>query len=288
MKIIRSPRKMQALALRWRRRGRSVGLVPTMGALHEGHLSLIRRARRENRIVVVSVFVNPSQFGPKEDFARYPRPFAKDAALCRRAGVDALFAPAPPAMYPPGFQTWISVEKLSRFLCGPFRPGHFRGVATVVAKLLQIVLPDRAYFGQKDFQQLRVVERLVADLNFPVRIVGCPTVRERDGLALSSRNRYLTQARRRLAARIPSALQAAGELVKFRTSVPAARVQGVVRAALRRIPGARVDYVSVADPDTLEPLRRVRGRALVATAVRLGRTRLIDNRTVSAGTGKRR
>lgn len=280
MKIVRSPRRMQSLALLWRRRGRRVGFVPTLGALHAGHLSLIRRARRENDILVVSVFVNPAQFGPGEDFTRYPRPWSRDKRLARAAGVDVLFHPSAKDLYPSGFQTWVSVEELSRPLCGPFRPGHFRAVATVVTKLFQLVQPVRAYFGRKDFQQLRVVERLVADLHLPVTIVPCATVRGTDGLALSSRNGLLSPAERRWAGRIPRALQAAAQVVKFHSPVSSSEAVRAARSVLRRIPSARVDYVSVVDPATLRPLPRVRGRALVAAAVRLGRTRLIDNRLV--------
>ena len=188
MKVIRTLAAMGRASGRWRHAGQRVGLVPTMGALHEGHASLIRRARRENDAVVVSIFVNPAQFGPGEDFTRYPRPFARDATLCRQEGVAAIFSPRPEDLYPKGYQTWVTVEKLSLPLCGPFRPGHFRGVATVVLKLFNLVQPDRAYFGEKDFQQLRVIQRMAADLHVPVKIVPCPTVRDPAGLALSSRN----------------------------------------------------------------------------------------------------
>jgi pantoate--beta-alanine ligase len=225
---------------------------------------------------VVSIFVNPTQFGPREDLARYPRPFRRDLALCRAAGVDAVFAPAAAGFYPPGFQTWVTVEELSKPLCGPFRPGHFRGVATVVLKLLNAAQPHRAYFGEKDFQQLRVVERLVRDLDVPVRIVPCPTVREKDGLALSSRNRYLSPAERRAAPLLRRALRAAAQVLRSRRDAAAAE-----RTARRLLAGGgvrRVQYVSVVDPRTLAPLRGGRGPARVAAAVFVGRTRLIDNR----------
>ncbi|HRY29622.1 MAG TPA: pantoate--beta-alanine ligase [Elusimicrobiota bacterium] len=282
MKIIRSPKQMQKTAWRWRAAGRSVGLVPTMGCFHEGHLSLFRRARRENDIVVVSVFVNPAQFGPREDFAHYPRPWKRDRRLAGKCGVDVVFHPSAKALYAKGHQTWVDVEELSRPLCGAFRPGHFRGVATVVAKLFQLVQPARAYFGRKDFQQLRIVQKMAADLNFPVRVVPCPTVRERDGLAMSSRNAYLSAEQRRRAAGIPRALQSVGEVIKFSSQKPISPtvILRKARALLRRIPGARPDYVELVDPRSLRPLKKVAGRALVATAVRLGRARLIDNRLV--------
>ncbi|MEK7743117.1 MAG: pantoate--beta-alanine ligase, partial [Elusimicrobiota bacterium] len=184
MRVVSSPRAMARLSESWRRKGLSVGFVPTLGALHEGHLSLLSRARRENRIAAASVFVNPLQFGPKEDFTRYPRPFARDGALCRKAGADVLYHPSAADMYPPGFCTRVSVEGLSDLLCGEFRPGHFQGVATVVLKLLEAVGPSRLYLGEKDFQQLTLLRRMVLDLGLPVEVVGCPTVRENDGLAL--------------------------------------------------------------------------------------------------------
>jgi pantoate--beta-alanine ligase len=277
MIVVRSARRMQALALGWRRRGRSVGLVPTMGALHEGHLSLFRRARRENDVVVASVFVNPAQFGPAEDWARYPRPWARDRRRAAAAGADVLFRPTPAGLYPPGFQTWVEVEGLAKPLCGPSRPGHFRGVATVVAKLFQLALPSRAYFGLKDYQQYLVVRRMARDLHFPVRVVPCPTVREPGGLARSSRNDYLSPPERARARVLRRALQAAGEVIKSSSVVSSTEILRAARALLRREPGLRVEYLSVADPETLRPLSRVRGRALVAAAVRIGRARLIDN-----------
>ncbi|MBK7207633.1 MAG: pantoate--beta-alanine ligase [Elusimicrobia bacterium] len=275
MKIVRSARALQALSARWRGRGETIGFVPTLGALHEGHRSLVRRARRENKRVVVSVFVNPTQFGPREDLARYPRPFRRDLALCRAAGVDAVFAPSAAGFYPPGFQTWVTVEELSQPLCGPFRPGHFRGVATVVLKLLNAAQPHRAYFGEKDFQQLRVVERLVRDLDVPVRVVPCPTVREQDGLALSSRNRYLTPAERRAAPHLRLALRTAAQVLRSRRNAPAA--ERAARAALARGGLRRIQYVSVVEPRTLRPWEG-RGPARIAAAIYVGRTRLIDNR----------
>lgn len=274
MNIHRAIPSLRRAVRGWRRAGRRIGLVPTMGALHEGHLSLIRQARRENDRVVVSIFVNPSQFGPGEDLARYPRPFARDRALCRREGVSVLFAPAPAALYPARYQTWVTVEKLAQPLCGPFRPGHFRGVATVVLKLFNIVQPDRAYFGEKDFQQLRVIQQMAADLNVPVKIVACPTVREPSGLALSSRNAYLSPEERAAAPLLRRALRAAGQVLESRRN--AAHAKRAARNALRRIPGARVQYVEILDPDTLA-VPQNSGPVLLAAAVFVGRTRLIDN-----------
>lgn len=245
-----------------------------MGALHEGHASLIRRARKENEEVVVSIFVNPTQFGPGEDFSRYPRSLTQDAALCRKEGVSAILAPSAQALYPPAYQTWVTVKKLSQPLCGPFRPGHFRGVATVVLKLLNMVQPDRAYFGEKDFQQLRVIQQMVADLDVPVKIVACPTVRESSGLALSSRNAYLSPAEREASPLLRRALRAAGQVLKSRRNRTQAK--RAARRILSQIPGVRVQYLDIVDPDTLmTPVAS--GPVLLAAAVYVGQTRLIDN-----------
>lgn len=252
------------------------GFVPTMGYLHEGHLSLIRRARVENDHVAVSIFVNPTQFGPHEDYNRYPRDLERDLRLLEPLQVDLVFVPSVEEMYPPGFQTWVIVEELSRPLEGASRPGHFRGVATVVAKLFNIVQPDRAYFGQKDAQQAVVIRRMVRDLNFPVEIVVCPTVREPDGLALSSRNTYLNPQERQAATVLFRALQAAKARYEAGER-DGERLREAMREVLRGEPLARVDYVSVADPETLEELSRVEGPALLSLAVYIGNTRLIDN-----------
>lgn len=252
------------------------GFVPTMGYLHEGHLSLIRRARAENDHVAVSIFVNPTQFGPHEDYNRYPRDLERDLRLLEPLQVDLVFVPSVEEMYLPGFQTWVIVEELSRPLEGASRPGHFRGVATVVAKLFNIVQPDRAYFGQKDAQQAVVIRRMVRDLNFPVEIVVCPTVREPDGLALSSRNTYLNPQERQAATVLFRALQAAKARYEAGER-DGERLREAMREVLRGEPLARVDYVSVADPETLEELSRVEGSALLSLAVYIGNTRLIDN-----------
>ena len=276
MTIIRSPHEMVRRALRWQRRGRRIGLVPTMGALHEGHVSLIRRAASRNDVVVVTIFVNPLQFGPREDFTRYPRPFARDARLARAAGAAVLFAPSARDMYPPGFQTSVEVSALARRWEGQARPGHFRGVATVVARLFGLTRPTNAYFGQKDYQQARIIQRLVADLRLAVTVHVLPTMREPDGLAMSSRNAYLTPAERRSAAVLYQALLEGRRLIRGGER----RSGTIVRAMRRRIasaPQARLEYAAAADADTLEPRARLGGRTVLLLAVRVGRTRLIDN-----------
>ncbi len=258
-----------------------LGFVPTMGYLHEGHLALVRRARAECPSVAASIFVNPTQFGPREDFARYPRDPERDLALLEKEGVDLVFMPETEEMYPPGFDTWVEVGTITRRLEGRARPGHFRGVATVVCKLFNIVQPRRAYFGEKDAQQLRVVRKMVRDLNLPVEIVPVPTVREADGLALSSRNVYLSPAERQQALALSAALRLAQELVA-RGERRAAVIRARMRRRIRQEPDARIDYVSVADAETLEELTVVDRPALVSLAVRIGTTRLIDNVVVES------
>src|SRR3989339_564226 len=277
VKIIRSPRSMQDICLKLRARGKTVGLVPTMGALHAGHMSLIARARRENDVVVVSIFVNPVQFGPSEDYLKYPRPFSIDTGLCRAAGVDMLFAPGAVAMYPKGHKTFVNVEEMSNVLCGASRPGHFRGVATVVSKLFNIVLPSKAYFGEKDFQQLAVIKKMARDLNMPVKIVPCPTVRESSGLAFSSRNSYLSPSERGQAAKISQALSLGRRLFHKNKITNSARIISSVTAVLKTIPGVRIGYVKICDPATLEDIHTAHARAILALALHIGNTRLIDN-----------
>jgi pantoate--beta-alanine ligase len=265
-----------------RREGRGIVLVPTMGYLHEGHLSLIRAARPMKPVLVVSVFVNPTQFGPDEDYQRYPRDMERDGRLAAGAGADIIFAPTVEEMYPEGYQTYVRVEELSRHLCGASRPIHFRGVATVVLKLFNILGPEAAVFGEKDYQQLAVIRRMVRDLDLPVEIVGCPIVREGDGVAMSSRNEYLSPEERLSARSLNRSLEAGGELI-----LGGQKNAGMIRKAIREVieaaEGTTVDYVSVADPETLEELDRVAGPALLAVAVKIGPTRLIDNRVVSPG-----
>lgn len=266
----------------WRRDlGGSLGLVPTMGFLHEGHLSLVRRARAENDVLAVTVFVNPTQFGPREDFARYPRDLPRDLALLEREAVNLVFVPDPQEIYPEGFQTYVTVPELSERWEGASRPGHFRGVATVVAKLFALFRPERAYFGQKDYQQFQVVRRLARDLGFPLTVVPCPIVREPDGLAMSSRNSYLSPAERRAATVLFRALQA-GEAAYRAGERSGHRLQAVVKEVLAQEPLAKPDYVAVADPETLEELDEVGARgAVFCLAVWIGATRLIDNRLLA-------
>jgi pantoate--beta-alanine ligase len=254
----------------------SVGFVPTMGYLHEGHLVLARRARAENRIAAVSIFVNPTQFGPTEDFARYPRDPDRDLSLLEKEGVDWVFMPTVEDMYPQGSSTWVAVEKVTDRLEGAIRPGHFRGVATVVAKLFNIVQPTRAYFGQKDAQQVVVTKRMVADLNMNLEVVVVPTVREPDGLAMSSRNVYLNPQERQAALVLWKSLNLAQQLW-LEGERKAERVRQQMASLIQKEPLARIEYISIAHPETLEELTEIDQPALVSLAVRFGKTRLIDN-----------
>jgi pantoate--beta-alanine ligase len=272
VRLVRTVAEVRA----WRATGGTVGLVPTMGYLHAGHLSLVARARPENERVAASLFVNPTQFGPQEDLARYPRDLERDRAQLAEAGCDLLFAPEVGEMYPPGFATRVEAGPVAEPLEGARRPGHFAGVATVVAKLFGIFRPDRAYFGQKDAQQLAVIRRMARDLDLGVEVVGCPTVREADGLALSSRNSYLDAAERQAAPVLYRALQAARDRWAGGER-EAEALRAAMRAVLDAEPRARTDYVSVADPDSFRELDRVEGPALLSLAVFLGRARLIDN-----------
>jgi len=260
-----------------RRAGRTIGLVPTMGALHLGHRRLLEIARRETETVVASIFVNPTQFDRQDDLDRYPRPLSQDLEICHEAGVDIVFAPTAEKMYPQAQLTWVEAPPLTQHLCGPGRPGHFRGVATVVMKLLQIVQPDRAYFGEKDAQQLAVIRRMVMDLNVPVTIVPVATVREPDGLAMSSRNQHLNPAERQTATALSQALFAARDLIQKGESSPVV-IQSTVAPLLA---GIRVEYFSIVDPEMLHPVPRIERLVLIAGAIWLGSTRLIDNVTAS-------
>lgn len=263
-----------------RRQGPIIGLVPTMGALHAGHASLLRAARAETGFVVATIFVNPTQFGPNEDFSRYPRTLDADRAVCAREGVDLIFVPEATTVYPPGFRTFVEVEEMSNVLCGASRPGHFRGVTTVVLKLFNIVQPDIAYFGQKDAQQARVIRQMVEDLNVPVRLRIGSIVREPDGLALSSRNQYLDPVQRRNAVALYQALEEVRtRFARGERNAPALRRVLVER--IRATPGAELDYAAVVDADTFEPVDRIAGETLVALSVRFGGTRLIDNTVLS-------
>lgn len=276
---------MQRLGRSWQRAGARVGLVPTMGCLHDAHLSLVRRARRAvgpRGRVVVSIYVNPTQFAPGEDFARYPRDLARDCGLCRAAGVDVIFAPSDRQMYARGtgreFSTYVSEESLARGMEGAARPTHFRGVTTVVAKLFHLVQPEVAIFGAKDYQQAAIIKRMVRDLNFPVKIVVAPIRRERDGLAMSSRNRYLTGDLRRQAVVLWQTLQRARAAVRPPgKTIPAARLKAALRRFIARTPAARLDYMEFFDPAALTPVAKVRRGVHLALAVFVGGTRLIDN-----------
>ena len=267
--------------------GRTIGLVPTMGDLHEGHLSLIRRARADCDVVVVSDFVNPSQFGAGEDYERYPRDLERDVGLCAEEGVDVVFAPSPQEMYDEEFTTYVVLERLTDKLCGASRPSHFRGVTTVVAKLFNIVQPTSSYWGQKDAQQVVVIKRMVADLNFPVGVVVCPIAREPDGLAISSRNRYLTPEERRDAAILYRSLCGAKDEIASGERNPP-RVIRQIRTAIKRARSAKIDYVAIVHPESLEDVDNIDGEALMAVAAWFGKARLIDNMLVSppAGPGK--
>jgi pantoate--beta-alanine ligase len=276
MQIITSISDMQFHADAFRRAGKRIGFVPTMGFLHEGHLSLMRRARQENDVVAASIFVNPTQFGPKEDLDRYPHDAEGDQKKCETSGVDILFMPAAAEMYPEKPAVFVIVEGISDILEGAIRPGHFRGVATVVAKIFHIVKPHKAYFGQKDFQQCAVIKRMVAGLNLDVEVIVLPTVREADGLAMSSRNAYLAPEQRQKATCIFRALSEGEELIKNGVREPEA-IKQKMRAVLGQVKGVEIDYVEVADPDRLAPLKRVEGRIVLLIAARLGSTRLIDN-----------
>lgn len=259
-----------------KRAGKRVGFVPTMGYLHAGHMALVARARAECDAVVASIFVNPLQFGPNEDFGRYPRAFERDQALLASGGVDLLFAPSVEEMYPSPARVFVEPTYLSDHLCGASRPGHFRGVATVVSKLFHIVEPDRAYFGEKDYQQLAIIRQMVRDLDFPVVVVGVPTVREPDGLALSSRNAYLGPAERQAALVLSRALARARERVAAGER-DAAALLADLHALVSAEPLARIDYISLVDPESLQPVAQITGRTLLALAVFIGSTRLIDN-----------
>lgn len=276
MRIIKNIRPMRKWGEGHRHRGLEIGFVPTMGALHDGHLSLIRAARRRCDTVVVSIFVNPAQFGPNEDFKRYPRDAEGDAAICRAEKVDILFRPMVNAIYPEGHQTRIGIKPHDEILEGASRPGHFAGVATIVAKLFQIIQPQAAIFGQKDYQQTVVIKQLVRDLNFPVKIIVCPTVREDNGLAMSSRNRYLSMEERRAALILFRALQNGKELIR-RGERDAATVRGSMIRMIRREKTTQIDYVVLAHPESLHSISRIEGPVVLLLAVWIGKTRLIDN-----------
>ena len=274
--VVRTIADLRAAATNWRKRGDSIGLVPTMGALHDGHMSLVARSRADNKRTIATLFVNPTQFGPTEDLSAYPRDENADLAMLQDARVDALYAPSVTEMYPAGFATTVAVTGLTDYLDGPHRPGHFAGVATVVSKLLLQAAPDRAYFGEKDFQQLQVIRRLAADLDIPVQIVGVPTVRDVDDLALSSRNRYLTKEERAQAAALPRALKQIAERLRRDPETVAKHIAWGHRQ-LEDAGFQKIDHVDVCDEGTLKPVTRITSPSRVFAAAWLGRTRLIDN-----------
>lgn len=274
MQVTKTVEETRKLIKNWKMEGKTIGLVPTMGFLHEGHASLIKRCREENDIVVVSDFVNPTQFGPTEDLEAYPRDFARDSELCESLGTDLIFNPDPENMYTDP-HAYVSIDLLSDTLCGKTRPIHFKGVCTVVSKLFNIVTPDKAYFGQKDAQQLAIIRKMVQDLNFDIQIVGCPIVREEDGLAKSSRNTYLSAEERLAALCLSRAVKKGQEVIG--KGVAAEAVLGEMRTVIEAEPLAKIDYVSMVDALTMQPVEKVNKDVLVAMAVYIGKTRLIDN-----------
>lgn len=284
MEIISTTKKMQEHADSVRRLGKTIGLVPTMGFLHEGHLSLMREARKRTEHLVVSIFVNPTQFGPGEDFDAYPRAFERDAALAEKEGVDVIFAPVGTELYTKEFQTYVVLEKIPKHLCGISRPTHFRGVATVVAKLFNIVKPNTAVFGRKDYQQFVLIRRMAIDLNFDIEIVGFPTVRESDGLAMSSRNSYLTPEQRRSALSLYRSLIEGRKLVKSGIK----NSSRIIESASKLINSHKetdIDYISICDPETLVEMEIIDQPAIMALAVKVGKTRLIDNMMLNPSEG---
>ncbi|MBC7363550.1 MAG: pantoate--beta-alanine ligase [Candidatus Aminicenantes bacterium] len=286
MEIAKTIEEVKHHVLLWKKNGLKIGFVPTMGYLHEGHLSLVREARKRTDRVVVSIFVNPTQFGPNEDYQVYPRDFERDQSLLSKEGVDLIFYPSVEVMYPEGYKTYVEVKDLQDRLCGRSRPGHFRGVCTVVLKLFNIVQPEEAFFGWKDAQQVIILQKMVEDLNLPVKIVPLPLIRDNDGLALSSRNSYLNPEERKAALVLSRSLDLAAELIKSGEK-RAEVIKNRMLELIQQEPWARVDYVEIVDLKTLEPLEQVQDNTLIALAVYIGRTRLIDNlRIISGGLEK--
>ena len=278
MVLVKNISEIKDLVSEWKKEGKTIGLVPTMGYLHEGHESLIKKARKENDKVIVSVFVNPTQFGPNEDLESYPRNIEKDRELCESCGVDVVFNPEPFEMYKKNASTYINVQGLTEGLCGASRPIHFRGVCTVVSKLFNITMADKAYFGEKDAQQLAVVKKMVEDLNFNIDVVGCPIIREKDGLAKSSRNTYLSKEERVAALILNKSLNLALKKLK-NGEASGENVINVIKGVIKEEPLAKIDYVEVVDSKTLKPVKKIENSILVAIAVYIGKTRLIDNFT---------
>jgi len=281
MKIIKNIEEMKKEVSHWKKEGGSIGLVPTMGFLHEGHESLIKKAASENDHVVVYIFVNPLQFGPKEDFASYPRDLQRDSEICARNNAEVLFTPDASELYHKDAVTFVNVEKLTEGLCGAKRPGHFQGVCTVLTKFFNIVKPDRAYFGEKDAQQLAVVKRMARDLNFDTQIIGCPIVREKDGLAKSSRNTYLSAEERAAAIVLFRSLMHGKEYILSKDTVTVQEVKALITMEINKEPLARIDYVEIVNSENLQEAQEMKGKLLIALAVFIGRTRLIDNITMN-------
>lgn len=276
MKIVKSPEQISLILDNLREKNKSIGFIPTMGCLHDGHLSLIKRACEQNDIVVVSIFVNPTQFGPKEDYKKYPQNLKQDIRLANDAGCDIIFYPSVKAMYPRGYASYVSANGLTSVMCGRSRPGHFKGVTTICAKLFNIIKPDAAYFGQKDYQQSLIIKRMIEDLNMGLKIKVLPVVRERDGLAMSSRNKCLNPGQREDALVLYAALREAKSLIRsgIRKSL---NIKNSMRAMILEREGIHIDYITIADPNTLREKKKIDSRVLVALAVYIGRTRLIDN-----------
>ncbi|MBI3602482.1 MAG: pantoate--beta-alanine ligase [Candidatus Omnitrophica bacterium] len=276
MRIITSITQLRKVLNQVRRKGKTIGFVPTMGYFHEGHLSLMRQAKRDTDLCVVSIYVNPAQFGPQEDFKKYPRDLKRDSSMARKENVDILFVPSDNVIYSEGYLTYIDVEKISQWLCGRFRPGHFKGVATIVAKLLNIVWPDVLYLGQKDAQQVAVLKAMVRDLNFPLKVKVVATKREADGLAMSSRNKYLLSDHRRQAPVLYRALQQARRMVKSGEH-SSAKIKAMIQSMIKHQSSGKIQYVACVHTDTLQELKTLEGKILIALAVFFGKTRLIDN-----------
>jgi pantoate--beta-alanine ligase len=282
MKVAKTIEAVRELVTAVRQKGKKIGFVPTMGALHIGHISLIEAAVKKCDFVVVSIFVNPTQFAPSEDFEKYPRPIDNDLQICKKAGVDVVFAPTPRQIYPAENLTWVNVEKLTENLCGLSRPGHFRGVTTICCKLFNIVAPDIAFFGQKDAQQAIIIKKMVADLNLPLNIEICPTIREKNGLAVSSRNQYLTKDQKKQAALIYKALQKSRQLINQKTT-DSKTIIAEMRKILQETDAIDIEYVNIVDAENLQNIEQIAGKVLIAVAVKIGPARLIDNIMVDAG-----
>jgi len=276
MKVAGRIREIKEFIGKMKKEGKTVGFVPTMGYLHEGHVSLIKASKSDNGVTVLSIFVNPAQFGKNEDFDRYPRDAARDLKIASANGVDAVFMPEIPEIYPDGYKTYVNVEGITEVLCGKSRPGHFRGVTTIVSKLFNIIEPDRAYFGQKDIQQAIVIKKMASDLNMNVEIVVCPTVREPDGLAMSSRNVYLSRGERQAAVVLPESLFAAKDMIE-KGERDKGRIIGYLTKNISSAPGVDIDYIEIRNADNLEEITEIEGRTVIAAAIKIGKTRLIDN-----------